>query len=90
LPIIYVIGLRKEKMKIERNPVPVIITLETQDEIDMMYAISNHVWITDVLPLLRPLYDKLKEEASPNYNKFFGPLDKMVKNGGPVGKNENA
>ena len=61
---------------------PVRITLETQDEVDCLYALLNFSPIGDIIrrgsasPDWCVLYDKLSVYRSLNYSRYQDQLDK--------------
>lgn len=48
------------KIESEQKFVPVIITLESQEEIDSLFAVANHGKIINALPALSEWWDILK------------------------------
>jgi len=58
--------------EIEPQFKPVVITLETQEEVDAIYTAVNHSKITDALPALQGWYKKLSGlgRYDKNWSKF--------------------
>lgn len=43
---------------------PIVITLETQEEVDALFTVVNHIKIITVLPALDNWFEKLKKFGS--------------------------
>ena len=51
--------MKAEQAKPKQEFVPVIVTLESQEEVDSLHAVTNHMKVTDALPALGYWWDKL-------------------------------
>ena len=56
--------MKAERVEPEREFVPVIITLESQEEVDSLFAIVNHTRVCHVLPALDSWYSEIVQFAS--------------------------
>ena len=67
---------------VEKEFKPVKITLETQDEVDRLFAIINFIPIDEVLNLHEDnwalLWDELNQCKSSGYNKYHDRLSAIV------------
>jgi len=73
-------------MKVETTKIiaPVKITLETQEEIDLLFSILNFVPITQALEIRNQkpwdmLYNKLSDASSEKYMDYHWKLDRKLK-----------
>ena len=70
------------KVEVKTEFRPVHITLETQDEVDRLFAIVNFVPIKEALGLYRDnwalLWNKLCSLRSNNYSKYHDALDSSI------------
>ena len=56
----------------------VTIILESQEEVDSVYALFNHSKIVEAVPVLAEAYKKLQDHKSCGYNVFHESLSKIV------------
>jgi len=69
---------KKEEFK------PVVITLETQDEVDQMYAVANFDPLGSLFDEggFGKLWEKLKEFKSQGYQKWFDKINSSIRTRG--------
>jgi len=65
-------------MKIENEFMPVILTFESQEEIDYLYALINHITIYDLHSIFQDLQKKLSKYRSVDYEKIHDVIDKKI------------
>jgi len=67
------------KITTEPSVNPVVITLETQEEIDQMYALLNFAPVLDIMRDMDQewykVYKFLHEVSTEDYHKFFNMLN---------------
>lgn len=67
-------------MKVEKLKAgfePILLTIETQDELDRLFALCNHSLISDRL-MLYNMQDLLHPHRSDNYVKYHNELEKLM------------
>ncbi len=69
--------MKAERIESKQEFVPVIVTLENQEEVDALYAVIDNVIVTGVIPPLRGWQPKLLSFRSPAYLLLFKKLDKF-------------
>ena len=57
---------------------PIVITLETQEEVDTVFTAATHSILTDILPALKGLWKMLQPFRSLDYQSLFNRLDKRI------------
>lgn len=68
-------------MKASRNPnefIPVCLTLETQAEVDAIYAVLNHSKLCDVFGFDSE-YKQLEPYSTDAVNEFHQKINKIIK-----------
>jgi len=70
--------MKAERMEPKQEFVPVIVTLESQEEVDSLYAITNHMKITNVLPALSHWWSKLTPFATTRCQMLWGRLHNRI------------
>ena len=56
--------MKAERAKRKQEFVPVIVTLESQEEVDALFVVGNHPTVTRILPALGGLWSVLSSFAS--------------------------
>ena len=63
--------MKAERIEPKQEFVPVIVTLESQEEVDALFVVCNAIQITDALPVLDSWWQKLLLFASDNRHLLF-------------------
>ena len=69
--------MKATRIEPEQKFVPVIVTLESQEEVDSLFVVGNDVRICNVLPALDRVYNLLKPFASEHYHILCDELDTL-------------
>ena len=70
--------MKAERAVLEQEFVPVIVTLESQEEVDALYAVIDHTSITSTLRVLFGWQNKLIVYRSSEYQKSWKKLDDII------------
>ena len=69
--------MKAERIEPKQEFVPVIVTLESQEEVDALYAVIDNTIVTSTIPALWGWQPKLHPFRSPDYQLPFKKLDKL-------------
>ena len=71
--------MKAERAVPKQEFVPVIVTLESQKEVDSLYTISNHTMIGEALPALDRWHKQLSPFVSGNTNDLWLDLNGAIR-----------
>ncbi len=71
--------MKAERKQTKQGFVPVIVTLESQEEVDMLFVLCNHSVITRTFPVLNGWWNKLTPFRSHSYDALFSRVTSILK-----------
>ena len=70
--------MKAERAEPKQEFVSVIVTLESQKEVDVFYAIIDYTRIISLFPTVRGWQNKLQHYRSHKYQELWKRLDDMI------------
>ena len=70
--------MKAERVESKQEFIPVIVTLESQEEVDALYAVIDHTTITSTFRALFGWQTKLYPYRSRKYQELWKRLDDMI------------
>jgi hypothetical protein len=70
--------MKAKRAEPKQEFVPVIVMLESQEEVDSLHAIGNHCKIGDALPALRSQYKIFDPFTSQNCHMLWRKLNNVI------------
>ena len=71
--------MKVERAVLKQEFVPVIVTLESQEEVDSLYAVVDHTAVSHILPTLYGWQNKLISYRSRKYRELWEKLDAVIR-----------
>ena len=63
--------MKVKQVKLKQNFVPVIVTLESQEEVDALFVVGNHPIVVRTLPALKRMWAALSPFASNKKTELY-------------------
>lgn len=73
--------MKAERKQTEPEFVPVVVTLESQEEVDALYAVVNHTTLNTAIPAFKGWYSKLLSFRSLAYEPLHIRLETLLHGG---------
>ena len=70
--------MKARRAELKQEFVPVIVTLESQEEMDSLYAMGNHTVIGSALPALDRWYRQLSPFVTDNQQQLWDRLNSII------------
>lgn len=72
--------MKAERVELKSEFVPVVVTLESQEEVDALFAVTNHAKIVDdMLPVMAGWWSKLERFKSPGSSRMWNKLNIAIR-----------
>ncbi len=71
--------MKTERAKPKQQFVPVIVTLESQEEVDALFVVGNHPTVSQTLPALGGLWRVLQPFASNKKQDLYDTFYQIIK-----------
>ena len=71
--------MKAKRVEPKQEFIPVIVTLESQEEVDALYAVIDNTVIVSAIPILNRWQLRLQPFKSPDYRLSFVKLDGMLR-----------
>jgi len=70
--------MKAERIGLKQEFVPVIVTLENQEEVDALHTIANHIAIVNPLPVLNDWFIILRPFTSIHWRRMWERLNRAL------------
>lgn len=70
--------MKAERAEPKQEFVPVIVTLESQEEVDALFVVCNHAKMTNTLPAINGWWSKLEDFRSFNSRLLWDKFDAAI------------
>ena len=71
--------MKAERAEPKQEFVPVIVTLESQEEVDALFVVGNHPQVSGMLSGLNHLWEVLQPFASSRKRSLYDDLNAIIK-----------
>ena len=71
--------MKAERTEPRQEFIPVIVTLESQEEVDALFVVGNHPTVLRILPGLQGLWSALSPFASSRKRSLYDDLNAIIK-----------
>ena len=71
--------MKAERIELKQEFVPVIVTLESQEEVDSLFVLANHPDVTRILPATDNWWGELSPFASSKKRDLYDELNTIIR-----------